>query len=196
MMATFKNAIILLALSLTAVAAHGGSPDGMSVAAVGSTAAASFTSAVTRFFSDYKRDGIRTGVTPARAGSPDGLSIAAVGNASGAPYTSAIKQFVADHHAHKVPDCSQTMLNVANVYFTNLPPQLTGDLAVAAVNDKAKRKRLGKLLTRFRDATLDHGFDAALAYEVRDGKVRLYGISGDPRDKVLVSSLTLDEAQD
>ena len=56
--------------------------------------------------------------------------------------------------------------------------------------------RLGKLLTRFRDATLDHGFDAALVYEVRDGKVRLYGISGDPDDKVLVSSLTLDEARD
>jgi hypothetical protein len=61
MMATLKKAIILLGLSLTAVAAHGGSPDGMSVAAIGSTAAASFTSAVTRFFSDYKRDGIRCG---------------------------------------------------------------------------------------------------------------------------------------
>jgi hypothetical protein len=77
-----------------------------------------------------------------------------------------------------------------------LPPQLTGDLAVGSVNDKARRKRLGKLLTRYRDATLDHGFDAALAYEVRDGKVRLYGISGDPNGKVFVSSLTLDEAQD
>ncbi|WP_198117838.1 hypothetical protein [Massilia rhizosphaerae] len=132
----------------------------------------------------------------AHAGSPDGLSIAAVGNASGAPYTGAIKQFVADHKAHKVADCNKYMLNVANVYFTNLPPQLTGDLAVAAVNDKTKRKRLGKLLTRFRDATIEHGFDAALAYEVKDGKVRLYGISGDPDDKVLVSSLTLDEAQD
>jgi hypothetical protein len=152
MMATFKNAIILLGLSLTAVAAH--------------------------------------------AGSPDGLSLAAVGTASAAAYTGAIKQFVADHEADKVADCNDHMLNVANVYFTNLPSQLTGDLAVSAVNDKAKRKRLGKLLTRFRDATLDHGFDAALAYEVRDGKVRLYGISGDPDDKVLVSSLTLDEAQD
>ena len=136
------------------------------------------------------------GATAAHAGSPDRLSIAAVGKASGAPYTGAIKQFVADHKAHKVADCNDYMLNVANVYFTNLPPQLTGDLAVAAVNDKAKRKRLGKLLTRFRDATLDHGFDAALAYEERDGKVRLYGLSGDPDEKVLVSSLTLDEAQD
>jgi hypothetical protein len=140
--------------------------------------------------------GLSLSATAAHAGSPDGLSIAAVGNASGAPYTGAIKQFVADHHAHKVVDCNETMLNVANVYFTNLPPQLTGDLAVAAVHDKTKRKRLGKLLTRFRDATLDHGFDAALAYELRDGKVRLYGISGDPGLKFLVSSLTLDEAQD
>ncbi len=88
------------------------------------------------------------------------------------------------------------MLNVANVYFTNLPPQLTGELALGAVNDKAKRKRLSKLLTGFRDATLTHGFDATLAYEVRDGKLRLYGISGDADEKVLVSSLTLDEAKD
>jgi hypothetical protein len=148
----FKNAIIFLGLSLTAMAAH--------------------------------------------AGSPDGLSIAAVGNASSARYAGAIKQFVADHEADKVPGCNDHMLNVANVYFTNLPPQLTGDLAVAAVNDKAKRKRLGKLLTRFRDATLDHGFDAALAYEVKGGRLRLYGISANPSRKVIVSSLTLDEAQD
>jgi hypothetical protein len=152
MMTTFGNSIILLGLSLTSVGAH--------------------------------------------AGSPDELSIAAVGNASGAPYTGAIKQFVADHEADKVADCNDHMLNVANVYFTNLPPQLTGELAVAAVNDKAKRKLLGKLLTRFRDATLDHGFDAALAYEVKDGQLRLYGISGNPSRKVVVSSLTLDEAQD
>ena len=137
-----------------------------------------------------------TVATAAYAGSPDGLSIAAVGNASGAPYTGAIKQFVADHEADKVADCNDHMLNVANVYFTNLPPQLTGDLAVAAVTDKAKRKRLGKLLTRFRDATLDHGFDAALAYEVKDGQLRLYGISGNPSRKVIESSLTLDEARD
>jgi len=67
---------------------------------------------------------------------------------------------------------------------------------VSAVNDKAKRKLLGKLLTRFRDATLDHGFDAVLAYEVKDGQLRLYGISGNPSRKVVVSSLTVDDAQD
>jgi hypothetical protein len=132
----------------------------------------------------------------AQAGSPDGLSVAAVGNASGAPYIGAIKQFIADHKAHKVADCNDYMLNVAQVYFTNLPPQLTGDLAVAAVKDKAKRKRLSKLLTGFRDATLTHGFDAALAYEFKDGRLRLYGISGDADEKILTSSLTHDEATD
>jgi hypothetical protein len=136
------------------------------------------------------------GATAAHAGSPDGLSIAAIGTASGAPYTGAIKQFVADHKAHKVADCNDYMLNVANMYFTNLPPQMTGDLAVAAATDKAKRKRLGKLLTGFRDATLNHGFDAALAYEVKGGQVRLYGISGNANEKVLSSSLPLEEAQD
>lgn len=132
----------------------------------------------------------------AHAGSPDGLSVAAVGSASGLPYTGAIKQFVADHKAHKVADCNDYMLNVANVYFTDLPPQLTGELAVAAATDKAKRRRLGKLLTTFRDATLTHGFDAALAYEVKGGQLRLYGISGDADEKVLVSRLSLDDAKD
>lgn len=125
--------------------------------------------------------GLALTAVAAHAGSPDGLNIAAVGNASGAPYTGAIKQFVADHEADKVADCNDHMLNVANVYFTNLPPQLTGDLAVAAVNDKAKRK----LLTGFRDATLDHGFDAALAYEVKDRQLRVYGISGNLAEKSL-----------
>lgn len=132
----------------------------------------------------------------ARAGSPDGLSLAAVGNASGAPYAAAVKQFFADYKAQKVADCNDYMLNIANLYVTHLPPQLTGDLAVGAVNDKARRKRLAALLTGFRDATLTHGFDGALAYEVRDGKLRLYGISGDPGEKVLVSTLTPAEAAD
>lgn len=137
-----------------------------------------------------------TGATTAHAGSPDGLSIAAVSNASGTPYTKAVKQFVVDHKAEKVADCNETMLNVANVYFTNLPPQLTGDLAMAAVSDKAKRKRLGKLLTGFRDATLKHGFDGALAYEVKGQQLYLYGISGDTDEKILMSRLTLDDAKD
>ncbi|WP_296953076.1 hypothetical protein [uncultured Massilia sp.] len=132
----------------------------------------------------------------AQAGSPDGLSLAAVGNASGAPYAGAVKQFFADHKAQKVADCNDYMLDIANLYVANLPPQLTGDLAVGAVNDKAKRKRLAALLTGYRDATLTHGFDGALAYEVREGKLRLYGISGDPGEKVLVSTLTPAEAAD
>lgn len=130
------------------------------------------------------------------AGSPDGLSLAAVGNASGAPYSGAVKQFVADYKANKVADCNGHMLDVANVYFTNLPPQLTGDLAVAAVSDKTKRKRLGTLLTNFRDATLTHGFDGALAYEVKGRQLRLYGISGDNDRKIFTSSLSVDEAKD
>jgi hypothetical protein len=134
--------------------------------------------------------------TTAYAGSPDGLSLAAVGNASGAPYAAAVERFMADHKAGKVADCNDFMLNVANLYVTHLPPQLTGDLAVAAASDKARRKRLGKLLTGFRDATLTHGFDGVLAYEVKGGKLRLYGISGDPDEKVLVSTLAPADAAD
>lgn len=132
----------------------------------------------------------------AHAGSPDGSSIAAIATASGAPYTGVIQQFIADHKADKVADCNDTLLNVASVYFTHLPPQLTGDLAMAAMSDKAKRKRLGKLLTGFRDATLTHGFDGALVYEVKAGQLHLYGISGDANETVLVSRLPLADVQD
>ena len=150
MTATFKNAIILLGLSLTAVAAHGGAPDGMSVAAVGSTAAASFTSAVMRFFSDYKRDGIR---------------------------------------------CGEDALRIERIYTTGLPRQITSELALGAAHDRARRKKLAKILTSYRDDSLDHGFDAALAYEVKDGQLRLYGISGSLHQDVLESHLSMEAAQ-
>ena len=151
MMATFKNAIILLGLSLTVVAAHGGSPDGMSVAAVGSTTAAPLTAAVTRFFADYKRDGIR---------------------------------------------CGEDALRIERIYTTGLPRQITSELALGAAHDRARRKKLAKILTSYRDDSLDHGFDAVLAYDVKDGQLRLYGISGSLHQEVLESRLSVEEAKD
>jgi hypothetical protein len=70
------------------------------------------------------------------------------------------------------------------------------ELALDAVDDKAVRKKLGKLLTGFRDESIDLGFDAALAYEVKDGQLRLYGISGASDIKVAASSLPVGEAKD
>lgn len=151
MMATLKNATILVGLALTAVAAHAGSPDGMSVAAVGSTTGAPFASAVTRFFSDYKRDGI---------------------------------------------SCGEDALRIERIYTTGLPRQITSELALGAAHDKARRKKLAKLLTSYRDDSLDHGFDAVLAYDVKDGQLRLYGISGSLHQDVLESRLSVGAAQD
>jgi len=131
----------------------------------------------------------------ARAGSPGGLSIAAIAGEGGAPYTSAVRQFLADYKADGI-ECGEYALNLENVYTANLPPQLTSDLAIAAVKDKAKRKQLGKILTGYRDKTLTHGFDGVLAYEVKGAQLRLYGISGWSGLKVVVSSLPVGEARD
>jgi hypothetical protein len=149
--ATCSAKFILLGLSLTAVAAHAGSPDGMSVAAVGSTAGAPFTAAVTRFFSDYKRDGI---------------------------------------------SCGEDALRIERIYTKGLPRQITSELTLGAVHDRAKRKKLAKILTSYRGDSLDHGFDAVLAYDVKDGQLRLYGISGSLHQDVLESCLSVEEAKD
>jgi hypothetical protein len=77
-----------------------------------------------------------------------------------------------------------------------VPPQLTSELALAAVHDKAKRKQVGKILTSYRNGVLDHGFDAALVYEVKDGKVRLVGLSGAADEKPLLATLPVDAAND
>ncbi|WP_322402436.1 hypothetical protein [Massilia luteola] len=151
MMSKSTKAIIVLGLSIGTVAAHAGSPDGMSVAAIGSTAAAPFTAAVTRFFSDYKRDGI---------------------------------------------SCGDDALRIERIYTTGLPRQITSELALAAAGDRARHKKLAKILTSYRGDSLDHGFDAVLAYDVKDGQLRLYGISGSLHQDVLESHLSVEAAQD
>jgi hypothetical protein len=55
---------------------------------------------------------------------------------------------------------------------------------------------VGKILTSYRKSVLDHGFDAALVYEVKDGKVRLVGLSGAADEKPLVATLPVDAAND
>jgi len=140
--------------------------------------------------------GLIASAAAVRAGSTDGLSIAAVAGEGGAPYTSAVRQFLADYKAEDGIECGEYALNLENVYTTNLPRQLTAELAMAAVKDKAKRKQLGKILTGYRDKTLTHGFDGALAYEVKDAQLRLYGISGSNGLKVVVSTLPVADAKD
>ena len=130
-----------------------------------------------------------------RAGSPDGLNIAAVADAAALPYTSALKQFVADDAAEGVK-CGEYALRLQNVYSTDLPPQLTSELALGAVKDKARHRKLGKILTGFRSKSLERGFDGVLAFEVKGGQLRLYGISGAADEQVVAASLPLGEARE
>ena len=132
---------------------------------------------------------------PAQAGSSDGLNIAAIGSTNAVQYASAVKQFFSDYMADGIA-CGDYALRLQNVYVTDLPPQLTGDLAFGAVDDKARHRKLGKILTGFRSKTLPHGFDGALAYEVKGAQLRLYGISGAYDEQVLVATLPISQASD
>lgn len=131
----------------------------------------------------------------AHAGSVDGLNIAAIADISASVYQGAVTQFLADHEASNIR-CGKYPLNLENVYTANLPPQLTSELALAALKDSAKRKQLGKVLTRYRDKTVDRGFDAVLVYEVKGAQLRFYGISGAADEKPVVATLTVAEAKD
>jgi hypothetical protein len=133
--------------------------------------------------------------TIVEAGSPDGLNIVVIPNEAALPNASLVKQFWIDYKATGIR-CNEEALHLENLYTTAYPPQLTSELALGAVHDNAKRKKLSKVLTQFRDKTLKHGFDAALTYELKEGQLRLYGISGFADIKVVASSLSLDDARD
>ncbi|MDM5179114.1 hypothetical protein PO883_18110 [Massilia sp. DJPM01] len=123
------------------------------------------------------------------------MHIAAIAGKTALPYADSVKQLLADNAAHMI-SCGDYALSLASLSSTDLPRQLTSELALAAVRDKAKHKKLGKILTGFRSETLKRGFDAVLTYEVQGTQLRLYGISGADDVKVVVSSLPLSDASD
>ncbi|MGK5023632.1 hypothetical protein [Janthinobacterium sp. RB2R34] len=129
----------------------------------------------------------------AHAGSPDGLNIAAIGDKSALVYANSVKQFFIDYTADGI-ECGDYALRLQNVHTNDLPPSLGSELALGAVSNQAKHKKLGKILTGFRSKALPHGYDGALAYEVRGGQLRMYGISGAADEKVVVVALPVSEA--
>ena len=129
----------------------------------------------------------------AHAGSTDGLNIAAIGDKSAPGYANSVKQFFIDYTADGI-ECGDYALRLENVYTNDLPPSLSSELALGAVRDQAKHKKLGKILTGFRSKALPHGYDGALAYEVRGAQLRLYGISGAADEKVVIAALPVTDA--
>lgn len=125
------------------------------------------------------------------AGSPGGLYIAVVADASAAQYAGPLRQFLA--HSSDVA-CGEYALNLDVLALTALPRQLTSELALGAVADRTKRRKLGKILAGYRDRVVDRGFDGALALEVKDTKLRMYGISGAADERVVVSTLPVAAA--
>jgi hypothetical protein len=134
------------------------------------------------------------GAITARAGSPDGLNLVVIAHPSAAGHARAVERFVADARTSGI-QCGKYVLNLEHVY-TTPPARLTSELATAALHDKTGHKRLAKLLTGFRDKTIERGFDAALAYEVRDGQLRFHGISGASDERPVTTTLALDAAGD
>jgi hypothetical protein len=84
-------------------------------------------------------------------------------------------------------------LNIAGAYYKTENTGITPDIAIAALSDATKRDRLGKLMKKFRDKNHEHGFDGALAYDVKDEKIFLYGISPLRKVKIYASVLPMED---
>jgi hypothetical protein len=125
------------------------------------------------------------------AGSPGGLNIAVVADPSAAQYIGPLKQFFA--HRDEVA-CSRYPLNLDMLAIKAIPRELTSELALGAVADRTKLRKLGKILTGYRDNYFSRGFDGALALEVKDTKLRMYGISAAGNERTVVSTLPVSAA--
>ena len=131
------------------------------------------------------------------AGSPGGLQIVIVGTAKALPHGVALDAFFARYNAdNNDADCDNSQLNIDSVYRKAAQAGVTPDLALAATSDRKQRKRLGGLLGRFRDKNHPRGFDGALAYDLRDDKILLYGISAMPEIKIYASVLPMADLRD
>jgi hypothetical protein len=73
---------------------------------------------------------------------------------------------------------------------------ITPAMALGSTNDIKQRRSLGKVMARFRDKNHERGFDGALAYDVQDDKILLYGISAMPSVKLHASVLPLTDLRD
>lgn len=132
--------------------------------------------------------------TMAMAGAPGGLQIVLIGTDKAAEYRPAIDDFFKRYNPDNgESDCEDTQLNIDSVYAPSTGSNITPELAVTATRDKKQRVKLGRSMTRFRDAQHKRGLDGALLYDIQNDKIILYGISAMSSVKVYASALPLPD---
>jgi hypothetical protein len=131
----------------------------------------------------------------AHAGSPGGLQLVVLGSDKAAAHSAQVKAFFASYRPGEIA-CLDTQLNIGSGYSEASPKGFTPALALAAVKDKNKRKELARLMSAYRDKQHKRGFDGALAYDIKDGMLELYGISAFADAAVEVARIAPADASD
>jgi hypothetical protein len=131
------------------------------------------------------------------AGSPGGLHIIALPTAKAAAYTPAIKDFFRGYYSRNISgDCGENTLAVERAYYDGGKAGISGDFAIKAMTSKPVHRQLGKLMGAFRHAQYEHGFDAALVYDVQGQSLVFYGISQFTNVKKYTSPIALADVGD
>lgn len=131
------------------------------------------------------------------AGSTDGLELVVVPTAKAAPYAKKVEGFFAAYEKNRHGySCEDSQLLIEGALFKSAPTGITGKLAKAAVSDPKQRKKLGRMLTTYRDRHHARGFDGALVVDVTDKKIMFHAVSPMLDEKIYTSSLPLAHIDD
>jgi len=123
------------------------------------------------------------------AGSPGGLQLLVLGAPDAAEHQQRIAAYFAAYEADPAGfGCNQRPLQIDNAHQQPVK-NATPEMALAAVASATQRKKFSRAMEKFRDPDHDRGFDGALLYAARDGKLKLYGISAWTEEAILVSTL-------
>jgi len=132
----------------------------------------------------------------AQAGSPEGLQLVVLGTPGATGYKVKVEQFFTAYDADPTGfDCDNRQLNIQNTVQKSLKA-ITPDLALAAVSDLKKRLSFSKAISKYRDSDHERGFDGALLYDAKDGKLVFYGISAWDKKPVQKAELSTSELDD
>lgn len=131
-----------------------------------------------------------------QAGSPGGLQLLVLGTPGAIEHKPKVEQFFAAYNADPSDfDCDNRQLRIEEA-LQKPPKGITSDMALAAVTDAKQRKVLSKAMAKYRAPDYDRGFDGALLYDVKDGKLTFYGISALDKIGILTTALNATEWDD
>ena len=131
------------------------------------------------------------------AGSTDGLELVVVATSKAAPYAKKVEGVFAAYEKNRQGySCEDSRLHIEGALFKSAPTGITGKLAKGAVSDPKQRKKLGRMLTTYRDKYHPRGFDGALVVDLTDRKMVFHAVSPMLDEKTYTSSLPLAQIDD